>query len=67
MRHYKYVRDGHILAIGSGPGFTEISESEFNRLLDILKTRPTDGNHVLTEDLTWEKVEETTYDPESLM
>ena len=33
MRYYKQLSDSHIIAIGTGPGGTEITEAEYNRLL----------------------------------
>ena len=33
MRYYKQISDGIIIAIGTGPGGTEITESEYNALL----------------------------------
>lgn len=33
MRYYKQISDGHIIAIGTGPGGTEITEAEYNTLL----------------------------------
>ena len=33
MRYYKKISDGIIIAIGTGPGGTDITESEYNALL----------------------------------
>lgn len=33
MRYYKQISDGIIIAIGTGPGGTEITEAEYNALL----------------------------------
>lgn len=33
MRYYKQVSDESLVAIGTGPGGTEITESEYNTLL----------------------------------
>ena len=33
MRYYKQLSGSHIIAIGTGPGGTEITEAEYNALL----------------------------------
>ena len=39
MRYYKQVSDGYILAIGTGPGGTEITEAEYNTLLAEIRAK----------------------------
>lgn len=56
MRYYKQLSDNYILAIGTGPGGTEITETEYNSILSAIQSRPTSetqGYHLRT-DLTWE-------------
>lgn len=60
MRYYKQIEDGCILAVGSGPGNTEITAEEYEYLMGIIQNRPTplEGfDYRLREDLTWELVE----------
>lgn len=57
MRHYKQLADAYIVAIGTGPGGTEITEAEYNSILAIIRNRPQaqgKGYH-LREDLEWEE------------
>ena len=39
MRYYKQIYDGIIIAIGTGPGGTEISEAEYNALLSEIREK----------------------------
>ena len=40
MRHYaQYNESGKLIAIGTGPGGVEITESEYNRLLTEIRTK----------------------------
>ena len=40
MRHYaQYNESGKLIAIGTGPGGTEITEEEYNRLLTEIRTK----------------------------
>lgn len=59
MRYYvKYNDSGNILAAGTGPGGTEITEAEYNDILAAIRSRPTppDGKgYRLRTDLTWEE------------
>lgn len=67
MRYYKNVSDGYILAIGTGTGDTEITESEYNTILDIIHNKPaaTDTtDYRLKTDLTWEPYEIDPPDPD---
>lgn len=57
MRYYKIIVDGYLVAIGSGSGGTEITETEYNNLLDIIRTKPiaeSGYDYRLKADLTWE-------------
>ncbi len=60
MRYYKMIIDGYLIAVGSGSGGTEITETEYNALRDFFKTKPSAENgydYRLKADLTWELVE----------
>ena len=39
MRYYKIYSDNKLLAIGTGPGGTEITEAEYNRLLTEIREK----------------------------
>lgn len=56
-RYYKQTDDVYILAIGTGPGNTEITEAEYNQILSIIQNRPqSEGKgYRLKTDLTWEE------------
>lgn len=57
MRYFKQLSDDYILAIGTGPGNTEITETEYNEILSIIQNRPqAEGKgYKLKVDLTWEE------------
>ena len=57
MRYYKQLSENYILAIGTGPGNTEISESEYNEIMSLIQNRPqADGKgYRLKTNLTWEE------------
>lgn len=57
MRYYKQFFDTYITAIGTGPGGTEITETEYNEILTIIRNRPrAEGKgYRLKTDLTWEE------------
>lgn len=60
MRYYKSVDFDHLISIGTGPGGTEITESEYNNILSIIRSRPTPPagyDYRLKADLTWEQYE----------
>ena len=57
MRYYKILDNNYILAIGTGNGGEEITESRYNEILSILRNRPSapDGfGYRLTKELEWE-------------
>ena len=58
MRFYKDIQDGCIVAIGTGGGGTEITETEYNAIMAVIQGKParteTTDYHLL-EDLTWEE------------
>lgn len=60
MRYYKQISDGYILAIGTGLGFDEITEAEYEDIKTAIASKPpctevTD--YRLRADLTWEEYE----------
>ena len=57
MRYFvQYGKKNHIIAIGTGAGGTEITETEYNDIMVIIQNRPSaDGKgYRLKTDLTWE-------------
>ena len=56
MVYYKQLSDNYILAIGTGPGGAEITETEYNSILSAIQSRPTSETqgYRLRTDLTWE-------------
>ena len=66
-KYYKIVEGDYVLAIGTGIGGVEITEEEYNTILQALYTGPTpeDGyDYKLKTDLTWELVELPTKEEE---
>ena len=60
MRYYKLTGSDYLMAIGTGLGGTEITESEYNNILSIIRSRPTPPagyGYRLKADLTWEQYE----------
>lgn len=65
MRHYRKNEGDHILFIGTGAGGEEITQEEYEAILEIIHSRPTPepGNmYLLRTDLTWELTEEPEVD-----
>lgn len=56
MRYYKQISQGYLLSIGTGPGGTEITETEYNSILSAIQSRPTSETqgYRLRTDLTWD-------------
>ena len=57
---YKIITNGYITVIGTGNGGTEITEEEYNSLLDHIRNcpeAPEGYGYRLKEDLTWELYE----------
>ena len=60
MRYYKDIQDGFIVAIGTGGGGVEITETEHESILAAISEKParTDStDYHLREDLMWEEYE----------
>lgn len=58
MRYYRLDKDGYLLSIGTGNSGVEITEAEYNHILEIIRNKPK-GDYILTSSLEWE-----TYTPE---
>lgn len=57
---YKEIENGHIICVGTGMNFTQITVEEYNTIMSVIRSRPVppDGyDYVLKTDLTWELVE----------
>ena len=57
MRYYKILDNNRPTVIGIGEGGTEITETEYNEIREIIRNRPTapEGyGYRLTESLEWE-------------
>ena len=58
MRYYKQIDSDYILAIGTGYGGEEITETEYNQIMSVIQSRATDNKgYKLKTDLTWEEYE----------
>lgn len=57
MRYNKQTSNNYILAIGTGYGGTEITETEYNDIMAIIQSCPkVEGKgYRLKSDLTWEE------------
>lgn len=69
MRYGKYVVDEYIIGIGTGSGGEEITEQEYQELLDIIRgcPAPDDGfGYRLKSDLNWEQYELPVVDSEDI-
>ena len=57
---YKYISDKYIIGVGTGAGTEEISEQEYNNILDKINNRPEapEGySYRLTTAMEWELAE----------
>ena len=60
MRYYKIISNMYLMAIGIGSGGAEITKSEYNNLLGIIRNKPIAGSgfdYRLKSDLSWELCE----------
>ena len=57
MKYNKQVSNTYLTAIGTGPGGIEITEDEYNAIMDVIRNRPAaEGKgYRLCTDLTWEE------------
>jgi hypothetical protein len=61
MRYFKTVENGYIIAIQTIEGQTEITEQEYNEILNTIHNKPIaqDGyTYHLKDNLTWELTQE---------
>lgn len=59
MRYYaKYNDSGKLIAIGTGPGGTEITESEYNALLAEIREKASLVNRLYSGEITIDNVPE---------
>ena len=57
MGYFKDIRNGYVIAVGSGGMGTEITETEYIEILTIIRNKPTrteTTDYRLKADLTWE-------------
>lgn len=60
MRYYKIIENGYIYLIGTNCGGQEITEQEYNTIMQVIRNKPKskDGyDYKLKENLEWEIVE----------
>lgn len=60
MKFYKYINNGYILAVGTGGMGDEITEAEYEEIMDVIANRPQETAEIgyrLKTDLTWESYE----------
>lgn len=60
MKYYKTIINGYIQFISTCNGETEITENEYNEIMDAIKDKPQETemvDYLLKTDLTWESYE----------
>lgn len=60
MRYYKHIQNGFIVAIGTGGGGVEITESEYESIMAVIQSKPArteTTDYHLTESLEWVEYE----------
>lgn len=60
MRHYKRIDSDYITMIGMGDGGVEITETEYDSILSVIRNKPEETaliGYRLKTDLTWEEYE----------
>ena len=58
MKYYKTIKDGYITAIGTGGSGVEITEDEYNEIMEMIHAKPSRTETTdfrLKTDLTWEE------------
>lgn len=63
---YKYINDKYIIGVGTGSGGEEITEQEYNNILDKINNRPEapEGySYRLTTAMEWELCETPKIEP----
>ena len=56
MRYYKIYSDNNLVAIGTGPGGTEITESEYNALLSEIREKAAFVDKLYSGEITLDDV-----------
>lgn len=56
MRYYKLIEDNRLIAIGTGPGGTEITETEYNELLTMIREKAALVDKLYSGEITIEDV-----------
>jgi hypothetical protein len=57
MRYYKRTEDGYILLVGTNCGGQEITQEEYNTIMQVIRNKPeaAEGyDYKLKENLEWE-------------
>ena len=60
MRYFKRIDSDYITMIGMGDGGTEITETEYDSILSVIRNKPEETaliGYRLKGDLTWEQYE----------
>ena len=59
MKYYKLIENDYIKGIGTGNGGIEITETEYNEIMEIIQNKPQSDvyGYKLKVDKTWEKYE----------
>lgn len=60
MRYFKQISGDYIVMIGTGDGGVEITETEYDSILSVIRNKPEETaviGYRLKTDLTWEQYE----------
>ena len=70
MRYHKAVNEGYVILIGIGNGGTEITEPEYNTIMQKIQNKPVDPEgyayQLRADSLEWELVKLPPIEPEPL-
>ena len=56
MRYFKIIKNGSLIAIGTGPGGTEITEAEYNALLAEIREKAVLVDKLYSGEITIDEV-----------
>ena len=56
MRYFKIIKNGSLIAIGTGPGGTEITEAEYNSLLAEIREKAALVDKLYSGEITLDEV-----------